>query len=263
MPGTVDVSALRSIAEWLSRNRVVQRRLPSEFGGHRLYVSPDAALRFWRPGLAHADPVLLNLGRECIAPGDAVWDIGANVGLFTFAAAYLSGARGRVLAVEADDWLTLLLRRSQQTIPEGHAPIDILTAAIADQPGVANFAIARRGRAGSHLGAVRGSSQSGGSRWMCKVLRTTLDALLETERAPNVIKIDVESAEVLCLRGADRVLREARPKLICEVGDGNAEEVGDILNRHRYAIFDGSRPPGQRQPLRLPVWTTLALPQSA
>jgi hypothetical protein len=39
---------LRRVFERLSRNRVLKRRLPSDFGSRPIYVSPDAALRFSR-----------------------------------------------------------------------------------------------------------------------------------------------------------------------------------------------------------------------
>jgi len=39
---------LRRVFERLSRKRVLKRRLPSDFGSRPIYVSPDAALRFWR-----------------------------------------------------------------------------------------------------------------------------------------------------------------------------------------------------------------------
>jgi tRNA G37 N-methylase Trm5 len=49
--------------------------------------------------------------RELVRPGTTVWDIGANVGLFSFAAASLGA---QVVAVEADIWLANLMQRSAQ-----------------------------------------------------------------------------------------------------------------------------------------------------
>jgi FkbM family methyltransferase len=250
---------LRSLAERWSRGRVLSRRLPAAYGGHRLHVSPDSALKFWRTGLAAADPGLLALARELVAPGMTVWDVGANVGLFAFASAFLAGSSGRVVAIEADDWLAGLLRRSAHDLPAHHAPIDVLAAAASSGLGVADFLIARRGRAGSHLGTVAGSSQTGGVREARKVLTVPLDWLLGHFPPPQVVKIDVEGAEADCLAGAERLLSEVRPRLLCEVSAPTAAAVGAILDRHGYTMLDASQ--AVRQSLATPTWSTLALPR--
>lgn len=255
----------RALLERLSRHRIVRRRLPAAFGGRRLYVSPDAALGLWRPGLGHFDPQLLRLAGELVGPGDRVWDVGANIGLFAFAAAHRAGREGHVLAIEADDWLTGLLRRSAAgggAAARAAAPVEVLTAAVADGVGLARFAIAERGRAGSHLASAGGSTQTGGARERRPVVTVSLDWLLERQPPPDVLKIDVEGAEAAVLRGAGRLLAESRPKILCEVTDDNRGEVGELLGSRGYRLFDASLPAAERRQLAQPVWNTLALPES-
>jgi hypothetical protein len=62
--------------------------------------------------ISKISPELFSLAEKLIRPGDVVWDVGANVGLFTFAAAAKTGPTGKVLAIEPDPWLGTLLRRS-------------------------------------------------------------------------------------------------------------------------------------------------------
>jgi FkbM family methyltransferase len=252
--------ALRALAERWSRERVVRRRLPPEHGGHALWVSPDAALKLWRRDLRQSDPLLLGLAAELVRPGDTVWDIGANVGLFAFAAAFAAGPSGRVVAVEADDWLAGLVRRSAQTAGPAYAQVEVLAAAVADRPGILELRIATRGRAGNHLSAVAGSTQTGGYREARRVVAVTLDSLLDAFPLPRLLKLDVEGAEALCLRGADRLLGEVRPLLLCEVAAENADEVGERLRRHSYTLLDAALRPVHRVPLARPVWNTLAVP---
>src|SRR5437879_10144084 len=92
-----------------------------------------------------------------------IWDIGANVGLFAFAAAGRAGARGKVVAVEPDLWLVTLLRRSAAVKISSRAPVTVIPVAVADTLGLGHFHIAARARSADYLDGG-GSNPSGGSR---------------------------------------------------------------------------------------------------
>lgn len=251
---------LRTIAERLSRNLVFKRRLPTEFGGGKIFVSPDASLRYWRSNLTTVDILLLKMVDELVKPGHVVWDIGANLGLFTFAAANRAGPLGKIVALEPDPWLAGLLNRSCGLSERRmEAPITVIQKAASDRAGVAAFHIAGRGRASNHLEGG-GSTQAGGSRGVESVETITLDSLLEQVASPDVVKIDVEGFEHLVLRGSDSVLNTARPVIWCEVNAANQDAVSEILNGHDYELFCANVEPGQRRPLEKAAWDTLACP---
>jgi FkbM family methyltransferase len=249
----------RRLIERLSRGVVLKRRLPPEFGCAPILVSPDAGLRFWRLSVYRTAPELFDAARELVRPGDVVWDVGAAVGQFAFAAAALTGASGHVLAVEPDLWLVSLLRRSARMQPPSSAPVVVLPVAVAERIGVAEFCIAQRGRGSNYLLGL-GGQQTGGERERQWVITVTLDWLLGWFPAPAVLKIDIEGAEVLARRGAERVLGEVRPRLLLEVHDENADEVGAMLRGYGYRLFDAEARPEGRTPLSRPAYNTLALP---
>lgn len=47
----------------------------------------------------------------------------------------------------------------------------------------------------------------------------TLDVILESQPAPDFVKMDIEAAELLALQGATRLIQEARPVYYIETGD--------------------------------------------
>jgi FkbM family methyltransferase len=206
------------------------------------------------------DPELLGLAKEVVRAGDVVWDVGANLGLFAVASASLAGARGRVVACEPDEWLITLLRQSVQDQDSGTAPITIVPAAIARELGVRTFCIAKRARATNFL-AGYGSSQTGGVSEERCVIAVPLDWLSERLPPPDVLKIDVEGAELEVLQGATQLLTAKRPIVLCEVSEDASPEVSALLEAHDYIVYDGSRPSSERVPLRRAPWSTLGFPR--
>ncbi len=253
---------LRAVAERLSRGVVLQRRLPVNFGAGKILVSPDAGLRFYRRNLAAGDAILFRMVDELVAPDDVVWDIGANVGLFAFAAANRAGTGGKVVAIEPDLWLAGLLRRSCQLLDRTrNAPVTVIPAAASNSFSLAKFHIAKRGRSSNHLEGG-GSTQTGGTRSVESVVTIPLDWLLEQVPPPQVLKIDVEGMEHRVLSGATAVLSKARPVIWCEVNPVNKEEVTKILYAHDYELFCAEENASQRQPLPTAPWETLARPRA-
>ena len=79
--------------------------------------------------------------------------------------------------------------------------MQVLPAAVSEEVSVARFHIARRNRATSHLDGY-GTAMAGGVRFTNLVPTVTLDWLAARFPAPDVLKIDVEGAELAVLAGA-------------------------------------------------------------
>jgi FkbM family methyltransferase len=234
---------LRQLLKNLSRGVVLKRRLPPEFGGAPILVTPDSALSYWRRDLSKIDPFLLSMVQEIVSTGMTVWDIGANVGLFSFAAASIGA---QVIAVEPDTWLANLIFRS--TLLNG-LPVTVLPAAVTDCHGISHLSISKDGRASNSLTIGAGAGQP--------VVSVTLDWMLEYFAPPQVLKIDVEGHEHAVLRGARKVL-DARPTIFCEVTD-NHDEIRELLLRANYEFYAARST--ERLPLARPSRDTLAIPR--
>lgn len=250
---------IRRLLERLSRRVVLRRRLPPRFGACDVLVSPSSSLRFWRGSLERSAPELFAWAEKLVRPGDVIWDIGANLGLFGIAASSRAGTGGAVLALEPDAWMADLVRRSVARLPADFAPVEVLRAAAAAEDGASEFILASRGRAANHLASVAGSSQAGTARRRVVVPAVQLDSLLDGRRPPTLVKIDVEGAELMVLRGAKRLLASCRPTLLVEVASTHADAVGELLRAASYRLFDAEKLERPLRELASPTWNTLAV----
>ncbi|MFG6102890.1 FkbM family methyltransferase [Leptothoe sp. EHU-05/26/07-4] len=251
---------LRKLAEQLSREKTFIRRLPSKFSKTPLFVSPDAQLKYLKLGAEAFDKELLDIALECVNKDDVVWDIGANVGVFTFAAASIIGTKGHVLSVEPDIWLANLIQRSTRLRENQNLSVDVLPVAVAENCGIETFLVATRGRASNVLAKAGGRSQMGGYRERNFVPTFSLDDLLKISEKPNFVKIDVEGAEVNVLKGSRKILSESRPIIYCEVGTEYRAEITEIFHSFQYKVFDGNLPKVSRFDNEKCAFNTLAYP---
>lgn len=227
--------SIRAVVERCSRNLRFRRRLPKEYGGHVIWTSPDARLRYLRPGAAAFDRELLQFVSHFTSPGQVIFDVGANVGEFAVAACHFVGSQGAVLAIEPDPFLCALLHRTIAELGNAGLSLDALCVAVAEKDGLAPFHIAARGRASNALaghglptmGSIRG-------RFIAPVL--TVDTLAQQWRAPGFIKIDVEGAELRVLEGARQTLLQHRPMIFLEVTAAR-DSVRELLAQSGYRIF--------------------------
>jgi FkbM family methyltransferase len=249
--------SIRRLVESATARFVFTRQLPAEFGRAPVRVSPSGGLKFLFRRMADIDPQLFALVKSHVRPGNVVWDVGANVGLFSFAAAAVAGPSGRVFAFEPDVWLVQLLRTSAALQPASSAKVDIVPVAVASEMRLRNFNIAARSRASSFL-AGYGSTQAGGVAASQTVMAVSLDWAMGELPAPHVLKIDVEGAEVEVLEGARELLKAHRPIVLCEVSHERAQVVTDLLRGCGYRLFDGEKL--EAGEVQLATWNTVALP---
>ena len=256
------MSQIRRLLERVSRGKTFRRRLPQEFGRRPVIVSPDAALRYLSPTSYAFEQELLDVAAEWVKPGDVVWDIGSNLGVFAVAAAHIAGAGGSVLAVEADTWLASVIRRTCKLSENRDLKIDVLPVAASTEAGVARFIIAERGRASNSLADAGGRATAGEAARETQLAPTLpLDALVEVNGPPNVIKIDVEGAEMMVLQGAHKVLSDARPVIYIEIGKEHAEAAYELLSKAGYVMLNPKLPAEERKPIEKCLFNTLAMPK--
>lgn len=237
----------RGILERLSRGRILKRHISSKFGRVPIYVSPDAQLKYLKIGQDAFDADLVRIADHFVNENHVVWDIGANIGIFSFTCAYRSEAT--TVAIEADTWLCSVLRKTCALKSYKGRDIRIFPVAVANHNGIAEFIVASRGRASNALAAAGGRSQMGGIRERLHVPTLTLDTIAETQPRPDFIKIDVEGAELAVLEGATNLMSVHHPTIYIEIGQSVFQAIAKLVHNYGYAIFGPDGKPADRKDL--------------
>ncbi len=113
--------------------------------------------------------------------------------------------------------------------------VKVVEAAAWSSPGRLQFQPASQA---SNRTEGRVSRDGGAGPRAIAVSAVSLDDLRfqQKQRAPQLVKIDVEGAEWEVLQGSERMLREFKPNLLCEVHDpGMIERIRAFLETLDYA----------------------------
>ncbi|HEX2232469.1 MAG TPA: FkbM family methyltransferase [Thermoleophilaceae bacterium] len=155
-----------------------------------------------------------------LRPGDVFYDIGANVGFFSLLGARTVGGAGRVVAIEPVPWHVDALRHNLAI--NGLANVTVLEAAAAAESGDTELLVPSESTS-ARLVSARTAVQSGRARRI-RARMVMIDDLLREGSIPppNVVKIDVEGAELDVLRGMTETLRAHRAVVFCEMHGNNA-----------------------------------------
>ena len=250
---------IRSFLESATRTWKLKRHLPSAYGKVPVMVTPSGGLKYLVKRMESIDPMLLQFCDKYVQPGNVVWDIGTNVGLFSVAAAVRATASGKVYSFEPDAWLVQLLRQTVSMQPSTSAPMDILPVGVAGACGFMRFALAKRSRSTNFLQGF-GTDQTGGIREWTTIYCVTLDWLAENLPLPDVLKIDVEGAEANLLEGAHICFQKKRPTVFIEVAQDTADSVTTFFKKFSYKLFDGDQLGPNLIPVERATANTLAIP---
>lgn len=160
--------------------------------------------------------------------GDLCMDIGANFGWYATRLRQLCGRHGAVHAFEPVPAMFSTLRKNVGLLPDS-TNVYINNVAIGDAPGTVRMHIFK----GVPNGHTSISAMGRTDYSIVESRMITLDSYIESHDIPQVdfIKVDVEGAELMLLKGGEKLFQQDRPPIwMIEMALGTTKGFGYIPN---------------------------------
>jgi FkbM family methyltransferase len=195
----------------------------------------------------------LDLVAALVEAGDVTVDVGANHGMWTLALSPAVGEAGRVYSFEPVPFtfgvLSAVVRRGRL------GNVTLVNKGCSDRVATMEMTVPLQSSGSSddlqaHLAQRHDEGDGGGESVEVSCEMTTLDSTLAGVEGVSLLKLDIEGAELLALRGAADLIARERPAIVCEVDAeflaGFGQEPRDVVEflgqwgyeAHRY---DGHR----------------------
>ena len=183
---------IRALLRWLPESTVV-RILSGPLQGSRWLLHSGVG-GYW---LGTYEPTQQNALTAMTKPGMVCYDCGANVGYYTLLLSRLVGPRGKVIAFEPLPRNVALLKR--HVAMNGCSNVSIEETALSNVDGTVRIHAA---------GPMSKIDPTGEIEVICR----KIDSLDLTP--PDLMKIDIEGAELDMLAGAESVIRAHHPSIV-------------------------------------------------
>ena len=177
-----------------------------------------------------------------LKPGMTFIDIGANMGLYTLFAAHRVGESGCVLAIEPS---TREMQILKDTVEQNALRnVKFYPMALSDRASEVELLVAGLQNSGHNTLGAFGYNTTLDHKEKARAMR--LDELVQSETLSrvDVVKMDIEGAELAALRGAGETLERFRPVVLLELSDRALQHQSSrsadgfaLLTQHRYRFF--------------------------
>jgi len=200
IPGVLAVYSFLSQLLW--SNKTI-----AEVQGSKMYVNPEGLpksyIKTFQSYILSSswEELTTEMFKKVVKEGDVVVDLGANLGYYTLLAARLVGRKGKVYAFEPEPINYSLLLENIE--------LNEYDNVVAVQKAVSNVTEKVRLFLDKKDTGAHTIYQPGDKREFIEVESVTLDEFFKDKKHPiNVIKMDVEGAEMAAFSGMDRIIKE-------------------------------------------------------
>lgn len=155
-----------------------------------------------------------------LKPNMTFVDIGANIGYFSLLAAKITGTSGKVFSFEPSQFNCRLLYKNATL--NNFDNIEIFPVAVADKKQLVFY----NENMGNGMISFGDTAQLNNATTLLRTV--TLDNILAEVNKIDAIKLDIEGAEYLALRGAENLLKKHRPIIFSEVSPEALKNVSQV-----------------------------------
>ncbi|MDD2665841.1 MAG: FkbM family methyltransferase [Methanocellales archaeon] len=202
-----------------------------EVDGQKMVAIFDPATKDLLYYTNNYEPLISSLFCSMLEEGMVVLDIGASLGYYTLLAAKRVGDKGEVIAFEPDPVAFCGLLENIRI--NGWKNVRAFQFAVSDSNGERKM---------GNLTAHKSFAIKNNTIGIITVNTISLDSFLDVD--PDMIKIDVDGAELEVINGMKKILAKGKAKIICEVTpfhlsslDYSAEKIEEILKQYNYNIY--------------------------
>lgn len=177
--------------------------------------------------------------RRFLRPGQVVFDVGSHAGVHLTQFVDVVGSKGRVIAFEPIPALANAL----VTKFRDRSNVEIRNLALGEKPGRSEFLILHQALGMSGFRQRAESGDQGAEKITVEI--DTIDHLAANLNRLDYVKIDIEGAEISCLRGAVNTVNRFRPLISVEYGmptyslfGNTAMTLFEWARQHKYVPSD-------------------------
>ena len=183
------------------------------------------------------EPDVIAVVSRLLQTGMTAVDIGANVGFLSMLFATIVGPNGRVIAFEPQPVAINRLQHNLDLNP--NIRVELHQFAASDEDGEIKFNCGPNDHSG--IGSMRQLNRASKG---ISVRTVTVDSILDPKLRVNLVKVDVEGAELKVISGMKETITRWKPDLIVEVSHsyltqmgGSAAELCNTLRSFGYSMF--------------------------
>jgi FkbM family methyltransferase len=234
------INSIKSFAYSLLDLVTLYKGVPRSMNGYTIRF-PARWSRYYRDGY---EKDTFDFFRKNAKQGDTILDIGAHIGLYCVPLSKSVGENGKVFCFEpTPTTYSILLKTIELNKCRNVTPVN---AAISDKTGSITFNLTSDSGEGSNANSMVTSNRTVAT--MEIKAYSADDFRKENNLKIAILKIDVEGAELLALKGASDTFRIDRPLCILALHPNSIQNFGhslkqiwDVIQQNNYKIvYNGS-----------------------